>query len=126
MNTNYLGVIDFTELMLPLLLQQEESAIINISSIAALRSSRYLPTYAASKAALHSYTTSLRQSLEAYRGIRVFEVFPPLVNTAFSQAIGGEHGIPPEEVAAELLTALELDQLEVPIGETRNIFVPSM
>ena len=89
MTTNYFSIIHFTELMLPHLLTKQHAAVVNISSIAALRSNKYIPTYAASKAALHSYTQSLRDTFSGYPSLRIFEVYPPLVNTDFSQAIGG-------------------------------------
>ena len=47
---------------------------------------------------------------------------PPLVNTEFSAEIGGAKGIPPEEVADELLVALEKDQFDVPVGNAKQFF----
>lgn len=120
-NTNYISVIDFTALTLPQLLQQEDAAIINVSSIAVFRSNKYLPTYSASKAALHSYTQGLRDTFAGNEKLNVYEVYPPLVNTEFSAEIGGANGIPASEVADELLTALENNQFEVPVGDTKKI-----
>lgn len=80
-----------------------------------------MPTYSASKAALHFYTQSLRQSLSETT-ISVFEVMPPLVNTEFSAPIGGANGIPPKEVADELLTAFENNQFDVPVGQTKLVY----
>ncbi len=121
MNTNYISVIHFTSLVLPQLLQQEEAAVVNISSIAAFRSNKYLPTYSASKAALHSYTQGLRDTFAENEKLQVYEVYPPLVNTEFSAEIGGANGIPASEVADEFFAALELNQFEVPVGETKKI-----
>lgn len=120
-NTNYISVIDFTALTLPLLLKQEEAAIVNVSSIAVFRSNKYLPTYSASKAALHSYTQGLRDTFATNEKLNVYEVYPPLVNTEFSTEIGGANGIPPSEVADELYAALEKNQFEVPVGDTKKI-----
>jgi len=120
-NTNYISVIDFNTLLLPLLLQQEEAAIVNITSITAFRSNKYLPTYSASKAALHSYTQGLRDTYAANDRLNIYEVYPPLVNTEFSAEIGGANGIPPSEVADELFAALENNQFEVPVGDTKKI-----
>jgi len=120
-NTNYLSVIDFTALTLPLLLQQEEAAIVNVSSIAVFRSNKYLPTYAASKAALHSYTQGLRDTFLENEKLNVYELYPPLVNTEFSVEIGGANGIPPSEVADELFIALGINQFEVPVGDAKKI-----
>lgn len=120
MNTNYLAIIHFTELMLPHLLTKDVAAIVNVSSLAVFGSHKFLPTYGATKAALHSYTVALRMTYEDTKNLQVYEIYPPLVNTAFSAEIGGENGIPPEEVADELLIALENNQFEVPVGETKK------
>lgn len=69
-----------------------------------------LPTYAASKEALHSYTTSLRLSLEG-TPVKVVELMPPLVDTEFSKEIGGHNEIKPSVVADKFLAALEKDEL---------------
>lgn len=119
MNTNYIAVIHFTELLLPHLLQKTDSAVINISSIAVYGSHKFLPTYGATKAALHSYTVALRMTYEEQKNLQVYEVYPPTVNTEFSAEIGGANGIPPSEVADELLTALEQNKFDVPVGETK-------
>jgi uncharacterized oxidoreductase len=117
--TNYLSIIHFIELMLPALITKE-SAIVNVTSIVALLPSTGVATYAASKAALHFYTQSLRDSLSD-TNVRVFELLPPLVNTEFSAAIGGANGIPPKEVADELLAAFENNQFDVPVGQTKVV-----
>jgi uncharacterized oxidoreductase len=122
MNTNYFSVIHFTELMLPHLLQKTEAAVVNISSMSVFGSHKFIPTYGATKAALHSYTVALRYTYEENKNVQVYEVYPPLVNTAFSADIGGANGIPPSEVADELLIALEKDQLDVPVGETKKLY----
>ncbi|NSL90955.1 SDR family NAD(P)-dependent oxidoreductase [Chitinophaga sp. Mgbs1] len=119
MLTNYFSVIQLTEMLLPLLGRQPEAAIVQVSSIVAFAPSANIPTYAASKAALHSYTQSLRLSVAP---IRVFELMPPLVNTAFSRDIGGSNGIPPQQVAAEFLAALAADVYEIHVGNTAQFY----
>jgi uncharacterized oxidoreductase len=120
-NTNYIAIIHFTELLLPFLKKKTESALVNVTSIAALLPGTAIPTYAASKAALHFYTQSLRVALDQ-TSIKVFELLPPLVNTDFSSAIGGANGIPPKEVADELVAAIEIDQLDIPVGQTKPVY----
>nr|WP_314491542.1 SDR family NAD(P)-dependent oxidoreductase [uncultured Chryseobacterium sp.] len=122
MNTNYFSVIHFTELLIPHLVQKTEAAVINISSISVFGSHKMLPTYGATKAALHSYTAALRQTYEAKGSIYIFEVYPPLVNTEFSAEIGGVEGIPPSEVADELFLALPKNQFDVPVGDSKQFF----
>ena len=119
MLTNYLSVINLTEKLLPLLSRHETAGIVNVTSIVAFAPFAGAPTYAASKAALHSYTQSLRVTFPA---LHVFELMPPLVNTDFSQEIGGSKGIPPQQVATEFLAALEQDQYEIHVGGTEQIY----
>ncbi|MBO6185699.1 MAG: SDR family NAD(P)-dependent oxidoreductase [Chryseobacterium sp.] len=126
MNTNYFSVIHFTELLLPHLVQQTEASVINISSIAVFGSHKMLPTYGATKAALHSYTLALRQTYEDQRNVQIYEVYPPLVNTDFSAEIGGANGIPPSEVADELFSALGKDQFDVPVGDSKQFFTKEL
>jgi uncharacterized oxidoreductase len=121
MQTNYLSIIRLNEKLLPILKEQKTAAIVNVSSVVAIVPGS-LTTYSASKAALHSYTQSLRLSLARTGNVKVFELMPPLVNTAFSQAIGGSKGISPSVVAAELLSAMENDIYEVRVGNTQYIY----
>lgn len=121
MLTNYLSVIRLNEKLLPLLRQKDEAAIVNVSSIVAFVPGS-LATYSASKAALHSYTQSLRIALENVSAVKVFELMPPLVNTEFSAPIGGSAGIEPSVVAEQLIYALENDDYEIRVGQTEAIY----
>ncbi|MFT3703431.1 MAG: SDR family NAD(P)-dependent oxidoreductase [Agriterribacter sp.] len=121
MLTNYLSIIRLNEKLLPLLKAQQNAAIVNVSSIVAFVPNRVLSTYGASKAALHSYTQSLRLSLQQ-TAVKVFELMPPLVNTEFSQEIGGSKGIPPSEVAQQLLDGLENNNYEIHVGRTAELY----
>ena len=118
--TNYLAVIRLNEKLLPQLKKQKESAIVNVSSIVAFVPG-VIPTYSASKAALHSYTQSLRISLEE-TSVKVFELMPPLVDTEFSKEIGGSRGIHPSVVAEDLIKAFANDDYEIRSGNTENIY----
>jgi uncharacterized oxidoreductase len=120
--TNYLSIIRLTEKLLQLLRVSKEAAIVNVSSIVAFVPGINLATYAASKAALHSYTRALRYALALNTGIKVFELMPPLVNTEFSSEIGGENGIPPEVVAQGLIDGFEKDEYELHIGNTADLY----
>jgi uncharacterized oxidoreductase len=119
--TNYFSLVRLTEGFLPLLKAQAEAAIVNVTSIVAIAPSVRIPSYSDSKAAVHSYTLSLRHTLARDTSIKVFELMPPLVNTEFSKEMGGEqNGIPPIEVAQGLVDALEKDEYEIKIGQTAD------
>lgn len=120
MFTNYLSVVRLNERLLPLLGKQKASAIVNVSSIAAFIPGS-LVGYAASKAALHSYSNSLRMALEG-SPLKVFELIPPLVNTEFSKEIGGRFGISPKIVAEEFFRGLENDTYEIRVGQAEQLY----
>src|SRR5258708_2162036 len=122
MDTNYLAVINLTEQLLPLLSKQQEADIVNVSSVAAIVPDHRLPTYSATKAALHSYSQSLRLYLQKRNNVKVFELMPPLVNTASAKEIGGENGILPSVVAEEFLKAFEVNQYEIHVGLTADLY----
>ncbi|MGE8512834.1 MAG: SDR family oxidoreductase [Chryseobacterium culicis] len=121
--TNYFAPIRLTDKFLPLLKQQNEAAIVNVSSIVGLVPGSHVPTYSDSKAALHSHTRLLRYELAKSTGVKVFELMPPLVNTDFSVEIGGrENGIPASDVANDLLKALQEDIYEIRVGNTELVY----
>lgn len=119
--TNYLAIIRLNELLLTALKAKEQAAIVNVSSVVAFVPGS-LATYSASKAALHSYTQSLRIALATTSAVKVFELMPPLVDTEFSAPINGKNGIPASQVAEEFIAALESDNYEIRVGNTQYIY----
>lgn len=77
--TNLLGPIRLTDALIEHLLGQPDAALINVSSGLAFVPLTATPTYAATKAAIHSYTVSLREALKGR--IEVIELVPPAVQT---------------------------------------------
>ena len=122
--TNYLSIIRLNEKLLPALKQQPEAAVVNVSSIVAFVPSGGIATYSASKAALHSYSQSLRLALQD-TPVKVFELMPPLVNTDFSKDIGGENGIAPSVLADDLFDAFTKNTYEIHTGATADIYALS-
>jgi uncharacterized oxidoreductase len=78
--TNLLGPIRLTAALLPHLLKRPSATIINNTSGLAFVPLPAMPTYCATKAALHSYTVSLRVQLRG-TNVRVLELPPPYVQT---------------------------------------------
>lgn len=122
LNTNILGPITLTHLFLPDLLASKNGSVVNIGSPAGRCSVALLPLYSASKAALDSYTRSLRFQLG--NKISVVEVFPPSVDTDLVDEIESASGmiISPEVCAKKLIKGVEAGRSEIWIGFEANIF----
>ncbi len=78
--TNLLGPIRLTAALLPLLKKQPHATIMTVSSGLAFIPMAITPTYNATKAAIHSYSQSLRYQLKS-TNIEVLELAPPYVQT---------------------------------------------
>ena len=78
--TNLLGPIRLTRALTNTLLKQPEATVVNVSSGLAFVPLSMTPTYCATKAAIHSYTQSLRYQLRD-SAIEVIELIPPYVAT---------------------------------------------
>ena len=86
--TNLLGPIRLTSALLPILLRQPQSTIANVTSGLAFVPGSGVPTYSATKAAMHAYTLAMRHQLRQ-TSVKVIEVIPPYVQTE----LGAGHGI---------------------------------
>jgi uncharacterized oxidoreductase len=122
METNYFAVINLTSKLLPLLKKADEAAVINVSSIVAFAPGLSLPTYSASKAALHSYSQVLRLSLGADSNVKVFEVMPPLVDTEFAKDIPSDKKISPADVAVDIFKSVAANNYEVRVASTEQLY----
>ena len=106
--TNLLGPIRLSALLLPTLQKQPSATIMNVSSGLAFVPLAATPTYCATKAAIHSYSQSLRYQLKD-TSVEVLELAPPYVATELM----GEHqasdpmAMPLNEYIAEVMDILK-------------------
>lgn len=127
--TNLVAPVHLSAYFIPLLLKKKEAAIINISSGLGFVPIASMPVYCAAKAAVHSFTQSLRYQLRD-TSIKVFEIIPPMVDTELGKGTIEEgdqefRGIPPSEVAAAALTAMANNEYEIVVGEAKRLVMGS-
>lgn len=104
---NLLGTIRVTYAFLPLLVGNENAAVVNVTSALAFVPLPITPTYNATKAALHSFSESLRVQLaQADAGVQVIEVAPPGVRTTLLGQQDDENSMPLDEFLDETLGIL--------------------
>lgn len=120
---NLTAGIHLSALFIPHFLeQQRECAIVNITSGLAFIPLKIVPVYCATKAALHTFSVSLRSQL-ANTNIRVFEVAPPIVRTELHREAKArkqsQRGIAASEVAQATIHALEKNRYETIVGQAK-------
>ena len=106
--TNLLGPIRLTAALLPLLNQQPEATLMTVSSGLAFMPLAMTPTYCATKAAIHSYSQSLRYQLKSTR-IKVVELVPPYVATSLmgERQANDSKAMPLDEFIAEVMDLIK-------------------
>src|SRR3954469_936144 len=107
--------IHLSRLFLPHLLKQQRPAIVNVTSGLAFVPLADTPVYCATKAALHSFTQSLRHQLAA-TPVAVVEVIPPAVDTDLGGPGLHTFGVNVDEFADAVFAGLERGELEVAYG----------
>jgi uncharacterized oxidoreductase len=104
---NLLGPIRLTAALLPLLQQQTQSTIMTVSSGLAFVPMAPTPAYCATKAAIHSYTQSLRYQLRATT-TEVLELIPPYVGTdLLGRGADDPRAMPLDKFIAEVMEILK-------------------
>ena len=113
------GPIHLSMLFIPHLKKQTDAAIINVTSGLAVMTGVWVPVYSATKAAMHSFTISLRHQLEA-SNIKVIEVLPPAVNTDLGGVGLHTFGAPLNDFADSIFQGLENGKNEIGYGGTEE------
>lgn len=106
--TNLLGTIRMAYAFIPQLTKQSSATIVNVSSALAFVPLPATPTYSATKAAVHSFTQSLRVQLEA-SSVEVIELAPPGVRTTLLGQENDENAMPLDEFLEEIFELLEIN-----------------
>ena len=118
---NLQAPVHLSALFIPHLIKQKEAAIVNITSGLAFVPIAIMPVYCATKAAIHSFSLSLRHQLKD-TSIKVFEIIPPTTDTELDRGARdkrgqADRGVKPDVVVAATMEALEKDNFEIAIGQ---------
>ena len=122
---NLVAPIHLSSLFAKHLASKSDSALINISSGLAFAPLSFMPIYCATKAALHSFTLSLRHQLKN-KSVKVFEIIPPSTDTELGHQRRTDKtqthgGMPISEFLAGAMEALKNDNLEAAVGESKKL-----
>lgn len=123
--TNLIAPIHLSSLFVEHLAEKKRAAIINISSGLAYTPISWMPVYCASKAAMHSWSLSLRHQLRR-TPIMVLEIAPPAVDTELGSQHRGDNteshgGMSVLDFVSQAINAIESDTLEAAIGLAQNL-----
>eukprot|EP01027_Heterolobosea_sp_BB2_P020535 GEZU01029299.1.p1 GENE.GEZU01029299.1~~GEZU01029299.1.p1 ORF type:complete len:270 (-),score=81.55 GEZU01029299.1:29-838(-) len=116
---NYEAPIHLSMLFAPQLKGKDNATIINVTSGLAFTPAAWVPIYSATKAALHSFTMSLRLQLSR-QNINVIELAPPAVNTDLGGVGLHTFGAPLDEFADAVFSKLGTDALEIGYGTSEQ------
>jgi uncharacterized oxidoreductase len=106
--TNLLGPMRLTAALLPQFLSQPRATVMTVSSGLAFVPMAMTSSYCATKAAIHSYTQSLRYQLKG-TSVQVLELIPPYVQTHLMGArqANDPNAMPLEDFIAEAMSILK-------------------
>jgi uncharacterized oxidoreductase len=115
--TNLVGTIQLTGALVEHLKKQESAAILNVSVLGFVPMAM-AAVYSATKAALHSYSQSLRFKLRN-TSVRVLEVIPPWIRTELLNSSEESRAMPLDEFLQETMEALATDADEIMVTRAK-------
>jgi uncharacterized oxidoreductase len=118
--TNLFGPIRMTSALIEHLKQQPAAAVINVTSGLAFTPLAPTAIYCATKAAIHSYTQSLRFKLKQTQ-VKVLELAPPYVQTDLLNGKEDPRAMPLDAFIAETMTLLATDADEILVERVKPL-----
>ena len=120
--TNLLGPIRMTDAFVAHLASQPDAAIINVSSGLAFVPMARTATYSATKAAVHSYTVSLRVALAGM--VEVIEIIPPAVQTELTPGQSTREGyLPLDTYIDQVMAQFESGEPPAEVSVPNTLFL---
>jgi uncharacterized oxidoreductase len=116
--TNLMGPIRMTSALIDHLKKQNTAAVINVTSGLAFVPMAVTAIYSSTKAALHSYTLSMRYKLKG-TSVNVLELAPPWVRTDLMNSNEAPQAMPLDEFTAEAMKILGTDAEEIVVDRAK-------
>jgi uncharacterized oxidoreductase len=110
--TNLMGPIRMTGALIEHLKKQDRAAVINVSSVLGFVPLAMAAVYSSTKAAVHSYTLSLRYQLKG-SSVEVLEIAPPWVQTDLLNSNNEPRAMPLAEFISETIKVIGTGAQEV-------------
>jgi uncharacterized oxidoreductase len=118
--TNLMGPIRMTGALIDHLKKQDQAAVMNVSSALGFVPLAMAAVYSSTKAALHSYTLSLRYKLKG-SSVAVLEIAPPWVQTDLLNSNKEPRAMPLAEFIEETLKVLKTDAEELLVERAKPL-----
>ena len=118
--TNLLGPMRMTSALIEHLKSRPDAVVVNVTSGLAFTPLAHSAVYSATKAALHSWTLSLRYRLRR-SGVRVLEMAPPWVRTDLMGGSDEPRAMPLDEFLAETMQKFATDADEILVDRVRAL-----
>ncbi len=118
--TNLLGPVRMTSVLIEHLKHQKSATILMVSSVLAFTPMAKTAVYSSTKAAIHSYTQSLRFKLRN-TSVRVLELIPPWVQTDLLNSSNEPRAMPLAEFTKETMDVLANDAQEILVERAKAI-----
>jgi uncharacterized oxidoreductase len=124
METNFMAPVRLIHFLSPIIMKNDNPAIINITTGLIYTPRADYPFYNATKAALHSFTQVLRKQTEK-SNIDIFEVMFPAVKTPWHKGKPPKIAISTEKAVNEMIIGLEKSKKEIRVAGAKLLYIVS-
>src|SRR5216117_4263979 len=118
--TNLMGPIRMTGALIGHLKKQDHAAVMNVSSVLGFVPLAMAAVYSSTKAAIHSYTLSLRYQLR-HSAVEVIEIAPPWVQTDLLNSNNEPRAMPLADFIRETMVILNSETKEILVERAKPL-----
>lgn len=120
-NINLVAPIKLCKFFIPIIEQNPNPKIVNITTGLVYAPRATYPIYNATKAGLHAFTQVLRIQIKHFK-VGIIEVLFPAVDTPWHKGNVPKIAILPQDAVKEMLRKLEKGQIEIKVGKVNLLY----